>query len=455
MPGCGDVHRGVDGGRRPAARLVLRGIGRREDHVPVGVGPRQEVLVERGELAQRRAGVPCGVPGVAACQRLVEQGDEQPVRRRRPHVQRPARREVRAQAADPVGMRRRDDPAGAEQPPRVDPPVGQLLADQVRDCVHRVRDAGGHRAGQLQPEVRVGGYGARPCRVPVSLPQPGQPGRQQPARGLQQVTPGVEQLLQQGGQRLIRPLRLPGEELADVHAPFGGGRAEVQGHAAEGAGVCPGVFREQQPAPVGRRTGDRGQRAVPRRAEPRAVPEHLHPREQRQFPASRDVDVGPGAAPGTSRHDASGAGHHAGGAGIAAAALSRVLRRRHDHGVPRRALVHVPGHPQPGRRPGEAGVYLDDKVRQGAAHLLHHKVPNAGREAGVPAPPPGSGGEPGAVIQRPAVPVRHPVHPSTVPAGRGRGGPRGLVAERHRERGVERARVVTGPVAGEQLKRAP
>ena len=123
--------------------------------------------------------------------------------------------------------------------------------DQVRDRVHRRRDVGGDRPGELQPEVGVRRDRAGPRRIPVPLPQAGQPGRQRAARGQQQVAAGVEQLLKQRGQRGVRARRLTVEELTDGQAALGGGSAQVQGDVAEGGGVRP--WRAQPAAAAARR----------------------------------------------------------------------------------------------------------------------------------------------------------------------------------------------------------
>ena len=169
------------------------------------------------QRGQHRGAQELRVPGGVG---VVEQRDQQPVRPGRPDLVRPPGREVRgASPSVPSACAGATMPAAAEDPPRVDPPVVQLRRDQAGQRVHRGGHVRGHRPGQLQVEVGVAAEAVGPGRVPVALPQPGQPGRQQPAGRQQQVPAGVEQLLQQRGQRRARAGRLPGQQFARPAAP--------------------------------------------------------------------------------------------------------------------------------------------------------------------------------------------------------------------------------------------
>jgi len=202
----------------------------------VVVGPGEEVLVGVRHFGER---VGQARVAFAAGLVVVDEGFQEPVGARGPHVQGVLAAEVVDVAGLPVGVRGGDDSAGAEDGPGVVAPVGQLALDQggMGPGDLGERGCGGRRGPEV--EVGVGGERPGPGGVPVPGPQAGQPRGHHPGGGQQVVAAGGEEPFQER-----RALRAP-DQLRGGEGAFGGVGAESEGGAEVGGAVEGGVAGEE------------------------------------------------------------------------------------------------------------------------------------------------------------------------------------------------------------------
>ncbi len=407
VAGGGDVHRRVDGDPARVGGPVLRRVRRDDRDPPVGACPGQEALVEPGHLGERRHQPGVGLPGRLG---VLHERQQQPVRARRPHVERIGALEVVRVPRHAVRVGRGDDAARPEHGPRVVPPVVQLPVHQRRVRLHHLRQVGGGRRRGLEVQVGVGGERPGPGGVPVAGPQPHQPGRQHPARRQQVVAARREQPLR---QRRPAPA---GQQRAPRQGPLGRVAAQVEDDPLVRRPVRLLVPGQQPRVHRGRPLGALQQGAQPghlgRHVRWAGVPVHTG---QHQHPAHGAPQPYPAAVRDDERHPR-----------VPAAAL-RVAGPQGQQGPARQRHGAVP-YGQAGRRAGQVRVQADAGGGRPARDVLDDHVVGARDEhPALPAP----AGRPDHARREghlPPVP-RHTARPRRRPAP----------AHAHRERRVEGA----------------